>query len=257
MPDDLEIRAGINLLMYEGIPIQVTGENPPGEIANFGQAGLRPLLMENISRSNYTVPTPVQKAAIPIIMAGRDLMASSQTGSGKTAAFLLPILDFLISTDADSHPGASTCCPQAVIVTPTRDFARQIYVEARKLAMGSMIKPVVVYGGTNIGHQARMLMDGCNILIATPGRLVDFIEKGLISLKEVKFFVFDEADRMLDMGFMPQIENVLMSKDLPPNKSRQTLMFSATCPDDIQKAAQEFLNDYLFLTVGVFGGAFI
>jgi len=255
---NLGIRSGINFSKYANIPVSVTSQNedekPPGKIDNFAKAGLRPILMENIGKSNYTVPTPVQKNAIPIIMASRDLMACAQTGSGKTAAFLLPILHFLISTDADSHPGASTCCPQAVIMTPTRELAIQIYHEARKFAQGSMIKAAVVYGGTSTGYQSRKLMDGCNILIATPGRLMDYVDKDRISFREVKFFVLDEADRMLDMGFMPEIQKCVNEKDMPPKESRQTLMFSATFPDEIQTAAQEFLNDYFFLTLGVVGG---
>merc|ERR1712025_182581 len=201
------------------------------------------------------VPTPVQKNAIPIIMNGRDLMACAQTGSGKTAAFLLPIIHKLMESDADGCAGESTQCPQCVVITPTRELAIQIHNEARKFAQGSMIKSVVTYGGTSVNYQAVQLGKGCNILVATPGRLMDYVEKGRIGFKNLQYLVLDEADRMLDMGFMPDIQRCVTSPNMPDKGTRQTLMFSATFPDDIQ-TAQEFLaEDYLFLTVGLVGGA--
>jgi len=249
------ISSGINFAKYENIPVSVTGDNAPTAIAQFSTAGLRPMLMENITKCGYKIPTPVQKNAIPIIMAGRDLMACAQTGSGKTAAFLLPIIHKLISTQAESGTGSSTASPQALVITPTRELALQIYNEARKFAQGSMIKAVVAYGGTSTGYQARKLAEGCNILVATPGRLNDYVEKGTISFSNLQFLVLDEADRMLDMGFMPEIQKCTENPNMPEKEKRQTLMFSATFPDDIQTAAQDFLNDYLFLTVGLVGGA--
>jgi len=251
----LGISSGINFAKYEKIPVSVTGENQPKPITSFSTAGLRPMLLENVTKSGYGVPTPVQKNAIPIIMAGRDLMACAQTGSGKTAAFLLPIIHKLISTQADAGVGSSAASPQALVVTPTRELALQIYNEARKFAQGSMVKPVVAYGGTSTGYQARKLAEGCNILVATPGRLLDYVEKGKVSFKNLQFLVLDEADRMLDMGFMPEIQKCVDDPNMPEKGTRQTLMFSATFPDDIQVAAQDFLNDYLFLTVGIVGGA--
>merc|ERR1711887_419841 len=122
-------------------------------------------------------------------------------------------------------------------------------------AQGSNIKTVVAYGGTSSGFQARKLQQGCNILVATPGRLLDNVEKGRVSFRNLEFFVLDEADRMMDMGFMPEIQKCAEDPNMPEKGKRQTLMFSATFPDDIQTAAQDFLNDYLFLTVGMVGGA--
>merc|ERR1719184_420411 len=249
------ISSGINFGKYENIPVSVTGENKPQPIASFNDAAFRPLLLENVTKSSYKIPTPVQKNAIPIIMNGRDLMACAQTGSGKTAAFLLPIIHKLMESDADSCAGASTQCPQCVVITPTRELAIQIHNEARKFAQGSMIKSVVTYGGTSVNYQAVQLGKGCNILVATPGRLMDYVEKGRIGFQNLKYLVLDEADRMLDMGFMPDIQKCVTSANMPEKGVRQTLMFSATFPDDIQTAAQEFLNDYLFLTVGLVGGA--
>merc|ERR1719339_153632 len=253
------ISSGINFAKYENIPVSVTGENKPQPITNFNAAGLRPILMDNVTKSGYKVPTPVQKNAIPIIMSGRDLMACAQTGSGKTAAFLLPIIHRLIESEADACIGASTQRPQCVVITPTRELAIQIHNEARKFAQGTMVKSVVTYGGTSVNYQASQLQRGCNILVPTPGRLHDFVEKGRVSLAHCNYLVLDEADRMLDMGFMPEIQKMVKNEDMPkkaPEGQRQTLMFSATFPDEVQESAQEFLaDDYLFLTVGLVGGA--
>ena len=214
------ISSGINFAKYENIPVSVTGDNQPKAITQFSAAGLRPMLMENVTKSGYRVPTPVQKNAIPIIMAGRDLMACAQTGSGKTAAFLLPIIHKLISSQADSGVGSSTASPQALVITPTRELALQIYNEARKFSQGSMIKAVVAYGGTSTGYQARKLSEGCNILVATPGRLNDYVEKGTISFSNLQFLVLDEADRMLDMGFMPEIQKCSENPNMPEKGKR-------------------------------------
>jgi len=251
----LGITSGINFGKYENIPVSVTGDNVVQAVDAFENANLRPMLMENITKSGYKIPTPIQKHSIPIIMAGRDLMACAQTGSGKTAAFLIPIIHRLISSDADPGVGASSASPQALVITPTRELAIQIYNEARKFAQGSNIKTVVAYGGTSTGFQARKLQQGCNILVATPGRLLDNVEKGRVSFKNLEFFILDEADRMMNMGFMPEILKCTEDTNMPEKGKRQTLMFSATFPDDIQTAAQDFLNDYLFLTVGLVGGA--
>merc|ERR1719187_413892 len=252
------IASGINFAKYDDIPVEVTGDNKPSPIRSFGSAGLRPILVENITKSGYKVPTPVQKYGIPIIMAGRDVMACAQTGSGKTAAFLLPIIHKLIEGGAECGAGDSAASPQCVVITPTRELAIQIHNEARKFAQGSMVKSVVAYGGTSVFYQAGQLQRGCNIRVATPGRLLDFVEKGRVSFANCKYLVLDEADRMLDMGFMPEIEKMVEDPNMPkkaPEGDRQTLMFSATFPDEVQESAQEFLNDYLFLTIGLVGGA--
>ena len=177
----------------------------------------------------------------------------------------------MICSNADPGVGGSSATPQALIITPTRELAIQIYNEARKFAQGSNIKAVVAYGGTSTGYQARKLQQGCNILVATPGRLLDNVEKGRVSFKNLEFLVLDEADRMMDMGFMPEIQKCAEDPNMPEKGKRlvlcildhflnypfhrQTLMFSATFPDDIQVAAQDFLEDYLFLTIGLVGGA--
>merc|ERR1712240_629771 len=244
------ISSGINFAKYDSIPVS---------IKSFSSCGLRPILVENVAKSGYMIPTPIQKHGIPIVLAGRDMMACAQTGSGKTAAFLLPIIHRLIECNAEYGSGDSSQTPQCVVITPTRELAIQIHNEARKFAQGSVIKSVVVYGGTSVGYQISQLQKGCNLLVATPGRLLDFVEKGRVSFANCKYLVLDEADRMLDMGFMPEIQKMIEDPNMPKNGAengnRQTLMFSATFPDEVQTSAQEFLHDYLFVTIGLLGGA--
>jgi len=250
----LGISAGLNFDSYKNIPVKVTGKQKVVPIKTFEEANLRPLLMENIQKSGYKVPTPIQTNGIPIVLGGNDMMGCAQTGSGKTAAFLIPIVNSLIASNADSNSG-SKASPQALIVTPTRELANQIYAEARKFCAGSMLKCRVAFGGTSTGFQNNRLMQGCNILVSTTGRLLDFVEKGFISFENLKFLVLDEADRMLDDGFMPDVEKITENANIPKKEDRQTLMFSATFSDDVQEAAKEFLKeDYLFVTVGLVGG---
>uniref|UniRef100_A0A673A0P2 RNA helicase n=2 Tax=Sphaeramia orbicularis TaxID=375764 RepID=A0A673A0P2_9TELE len=146
--------------------------------------------------------------------------------------------------------------PEAIIVAPTRELINQIYMEARKFAFGTVVRPAVVYGGVNTAHQIRELSRGCNVLCGTPGRLLDIIARGKVGLSKVQYLVLDEADRMLDMGFEPDMRRLVGSPGMPSKENRQTLMFSATYPEDIQRMAADFLKtDYLFLAVGVVGGA--
>ena len=245
---------GINFKKYDDIEIKVSGENPPAPIDNFEAAGLRNIVLENIKKSGYTKPTPVQKHALPIIMDGRDLMACAQTGSGKTAAFAVPIINTLLDKPVDLVIG-STCEPQVIIVSPTRELTIQIWQQIVKFAHNSILKTVVAYGGTSVIHQGGKLTSGCHILVATPGRLLDFLDRGRIAFGSVRFLVLDEADRMLDMGFLPNIERMVDHETMVPLGERQTLMFSATFPDEVQHLAKRFLNNYLFLAVGIVGGA--
>lgn len=249
------ISQGINFDKYENIKVKCTGDNVPPPIKSFQSAGLRTLLNENVLKSGYTKPTPVQKHAIPCILQKRDLMACAQTGSGKTAAFLLPILHSLLEDGCDSHSGECPQKPQAVVVAPTRELAIQIKDEARKFSSSSVMRCVVAYGGTSSGFQLSVLMRGCNVLIATPGRLMDFVDRGKVSFEEVRYLVLDEADRMLDMGFLPEITRITSSAGMPRKGERQTLMFSATFPDEVQNLAKDHLSDYLFLVVGMVGAA--
>jgi len=251
------INSGINFSKYDNIKVKVDGENQPSPISKFANAGLGALLSSNVKRAGYETPTPVQKNALPIIMAGRDLMACAQTGSGKTAAFLLPMINKMIETRADGRPAeGGRVFPQAIIITPTRELAIQIHDEARKFSSGSSVVSQCIYGGTSVMSQrGELSRHGCNILVATPGRLLDFVERGTVGFKQVQFLVLDEADRMLDMGFMPDIRRCVDNVSMPAKNLRQTLMFSATFPEEIRRSARDFLHNQLFLQVGLVGGA--
>uniref|UniRef100_A0A673H861 RNA helicase n=1 Tax=Sinocyclocheilus rhinocerous TaxID=307959 RepID=A0A673H861_9TELE len=247
---------GINFDKYDDILVDVSGSNPPKAIMTFDEAGLCESLRKNVTKSGYVKPTPVQKHGIPIISAGRDLMACAQTGSGKTAAFLLPILQRLMADGVAASKFSEVQEPEAIIVAPTRELINQIYLEARKFAYGTCVRPVVVYGGINTGYTIREVLKGCNILCGTPGRLLDIIGRGKVGLSKLRYLVLDEADRMLDMGFEPDMRKLVGSPGMPSKEDRQTLMFSATYPEDIQRMAADFLKvDYIFLAVGVVGGA--
>ncbi|EDQ87224.1 uncharacterized protein MONBRDRAFT_35229, partial [Monosiga brevicollis MX1] len=247
---------GINFEKYDDIPVEASGNNVPAHISEFATAGLCELMTGNLELARYTVPTPVQKYSIPIVQAKRDLMACAQTGSGKTAAFLVPILNRVYETGPVPPPPnarRSQQFPVALILAPTRELAIQIYGEAQKFSYRSRVRICCVYGGASPRDQIQDLRRGCQLLVATPGRLVDFMERGVIGLDSIRFLVLDEADRMLDMGFEPQIRRIVEEDNMPQVGIRQTLMFSATFPKDIQMLAQDFLDDYVHLSVGRVG----
>ncbi|KAG0096164.1 DEAD-box ATP-dependent RNA helicase [Podila epicladia] len=250
---------GINFEKYDDIPVEASGNNVPEPVLTFTSPPLDPLLLENIELSKYTQPTPVQKYSIPIVGNDRDLMACAQTGSGKTGGFLFPILSELFKRGPAPLPenagmGRSRkAYPSTLILAPTRELASQIWEESRKFSYRSWVRSCVVYGGADIGQQLRTIDRGCDMLTATPGRLVDLIERGRVSLANVQYLVLDEADRMLDMGFEPQIRRLVEKEDMPGVDERHTLMFSATFPRDIQHLARDFLKDYIFLSVGRVG----
>ncbi|XP_048054710.1 DEAD-box helicase 3 X-linked b isoform X2 [Megalobrama amblycephala] len=257
---------GINFEKYDDIPVEATGHNCPQHIESFHDLEMGEIIMGNIALSRYTRPTPVQKYAIPIIKSKRDLMACAQTGSGKTAAFLLPVLSQIYtegpgealqamknSAQENGKYGRRKQYPISLVLAPTRELALQIYDEARKFAYRSHVRPCVVYGGADIGQQIRELERGCHLLVATPGRLVDMMERGKIGLDYCNYLVLDEADRMLDMGFEPQIRRIVEQDTMPPKGLRQTMMFSATFPKEIQILARDFLEEYIFLAVGRVG----
>lgn len=253
--------SAINFDKYDDIPIEFSGNNVPKMIYSFADSDLDELAISNVHLAGYKTPTPVQKYSTPIVSSGRDLMACAQTGSGKTAAFLLPIL----SRNFKSGPSKNfiegfnnvnryrALKPSTILLAPTRELAQQIYEESLKFSYRSWVRPCVAYGGQSINDQIRELERGCELLVATPGRLIDLITRGKISLTEVKYLVLDEADKMLDMGFEPQIRRIVQAEGMPPVGVRQTLMFSATFPPNIQALANDFLNDYVFLTVGRVG----
>lgn len=261
-PDDpSKQHTGINFEKYDDIPVEASGHDVPEPVREFTNPPLDDHLIRNIGLARYNIPTPVQKYSIPIVMGGRDLMACAQTGSGKTGGFLFPILSQAFQTGPSTNPAPGAggfgrqrkAYPTSLILAPTRELVSQIYEESRKFAYRSWVRPCVVYGGADIGSQLRQIERGCDLLVATPGRLVDLIERGRISLQNIKYLVLDEADRMLDMGFEPQIRRIVEGEDMPNVQDRQTLMFSATFPRDIQMLARDFLKDYIFLSVGRVG----
>ncbi|XP_055933116.1 probable ATP-dependent RNA helicase vasa-like isoform X2 [Argiope bruennichi] len=250
------VPTGINFSKYDGIHVDVSGANPPPPIDSFENSGLNQHLLSNIIHSKYKKPTPVQKYAIPIILKKRDLMACAQTGSGKTAAFLIPIVnDLIMDQNLPNNADQMTQEPLAIVVAPTRELVIQIGLEARKFSYDSTIKAEVLYGGTSTSYQSSRIKRGCHILAATPGRLLDFVDKGKVSFSQLRYLILDEADRMLDMGFSPAIRKMVEHSSMPQKGVRQTLMFSATFPEEIQKMASEFMHNYLFLTVGIVGAA--
>eukprot|EP00833_Pecoramyces_ruminatium_P012090 jgi/Orpsp1_1/1186122/evm.model.c7180000097036.1 len=251
--------SGINFDKYDNIPVEASGRNIPDPISNFAESELSELSKFNIELAGFSVPTPVQKSSIPIVLKNRDLMACAQTGSGKTGAFLFPILSQCFKSGPPKTPVENdykknqVIYPVSLILAPTRELAIQIFDEAKKYTYRSWVRPCVVYGGHPMADQIRELRRGCGLLVATPGRLCDLIERGHISLSLIKYLVLDEADRMLDMGFEPQIRRIVEEEDMTPTEDRVTLMFSATFPNDIQILARDFLKDYIFLSVGRVG----
>jgi len=239
----------IDFEKYDEIPVEVSGRDAPAAIQTWTDLDLGEGIQRNIQAAKYTKPTPIQRHALPIGMAGRDLMGCAQTGSGKTAAFLLPIIAQLVKSRY-SGSGGRQIAISALILSPTRELAQQTHAEAIKFAAGTRLKAGIVYGGASFGEQARRIQAGCDLLVATPGRLIDFVKRGQISLQMVKYLILDEADRMLDMGFEPDIRKIVETFDMPGTGRRQTMMFSATFPKEIQVLASEFLFDYVFLTVG-------
>jgi ATP-dependent RNA helicase RhlE len=200
---------------------------------SFELLGLKPELLRAVSEKGYTTPSPIQLQAIPTVLSGRDLIAGAQTGTGKTAAFVLPMLQRL----TESQQSGRT--PRALVLTPTRELAAQVAESAREYGKYVSLRTAVVFGGVSIGPQINALRSGCDLLIATPGRLLDLAEQRAVDLRDVQYFVLDEADRMLDMGFIHALRRIL--KLLPPQ--RQNLMFSATYSEEIRELAKRFLRD--------------
>ena len=203
---------------------------------SFESLGLSPALVRVLAEVGYTQPTAIQSQAIPLVLAGHDLLGGAQTGTGKTAAFALPMLQRL----SESAPPAGT--PRrirALILTPTRELAVQVHDSIRTYGKHMKLASTVIYGGAGMNPQLDAMRRGIDILVATPGRLIDHIERGSARLGEVELLILDEADRMLDMGFLPAIKRIL---NRLPSK-RQTLLFSATFEDSIKKLALEFMKE--------------
>ncbi|KAG0432041.1 hypothetical protein HPB47_021230, partial [Ixodes persulcatus] len=255
------ISTGINFDKYDSIPVEVSDPKFQVPFTSFEEMGLCDLLLRNLRRAQYTKPTPVQNrtrrraAGAGKLNATRVVSLTQRCGPSQ-AAFMLPILHTLLSDPALDNPShREVQTPQAVILSPTRELAIQIAHDANKYAYDSILKTVLCYGGTSVGHQLSQLSRGCHILVATTGRLKDFVEKGKVSFENLRFLVLDEADRMLDMGFEPDVRCLVGHPTMPAKGSRQTLMFSATFPEAIQMLAREFLVDSVMLSVGILGAA--
>jgi len=206
---------------------------------SFAELGLRPELLRAVEEAGYTIPTPIQAQAIPVILAGKDVMGGAQTGTGKTAGFALPILQKLAPM-ANTSPSPARHPVRALILTPTRELAVQVEESFRTYGKHTNLRSTVVYGGVDIKQQLGIVRGGVEILVATPGRLLDHIEQKSVYLGQVEIFVLDEADRMLDMGFIPDIKRIMAL--LPVTAKRQNLLFSATFSGEIKKLADQLLN---------------
>ncbi len=206
---------------------------------SFAELGLRPELLRAVAEAGYTTPTPIQVQAIPVILAGKDVMGGAQTGTGKTAGFALPILQKLAPM-ANTSPSPARHPVRALILTPTRELAVQVEEAVRQYGKYTNLRSTVVFGGVDIKQQLPIVRGGVEILVATPGRLLDHIEQKSVYLGQVEIFVLDEADRMLDMGFIPDIKRIMAL--LPATAKRQNLLFSATFSGEIKKLADQLLN---------------
>ena len=224
----------LTLMTESTQPVAPASEAPAPTFADFG---LHPLLLQSIAETGYTTPTPIQAQAIPVVVEGRDVMGAAQTGTGKTAAFTLPILHRLMPL-ANTSASPARHPVRALILTPTRELADQVYESVKRYSKQTPLRSAVVFGGVDIGPQKEALRRGCEVLVATPGRLLDHVEQKNVNLSQVGILVLDEADRMLDMGFLPDLERII--RLLPAQ--RQGLLFSATFSNEIRKLGRSYLN---------------
>ncbi|XP_063240903.1 uncharacterized protein LOC134541406 [Bacillus rossius redtenbacheri] len=222
--------------------ITVRGDNAPSPLLQFNETNFPDYLMEEIRKNGFSEPTSIQAQGWPIALSGRDMVGIAQTGSGKTLAYMLPATVHINHQEKLSRGDG----PIALVLAPTRELAQQIQTVARDFGSSSFIRNTCVFGGAPKGPQCRDLERGVEIVIATPGRLIDMLERGVTNLRRCTYLVLDEADRMLDMGFEPQIRKIL--EQIRPD--RQTLMWSATWPKEVRNLAEEFLNNYIQVNIG-------
>ena len=237
---------------------EILDDNINNKILSFKSIDFHPLLQKNITKMKYDLMTPIQKAIIPYILESKDCLGCAETGSGKTIAFLTPIISLLLKEGPpkedeeflkpNSKYTNSCSYPVCLIIVPTRELAEQIYIEARKLLYKTGIVVCKCYGGVPNDTQIRELRQGVDIVIGTPGRLNEFIEKKILYLNLIKYLVIDESDRMLDMGFKPQLEDIIIKNNQMAKKEyRNNLMFSATIPSEVQEIAYQFMKDECYL----------
>lgn len=257
-----------DISLYDNVPVDLSGSKSSAipvlstfeELyQTFGEM-IPDALVNNVRKVGYTRPTPVQRYALPCGLVGRDIMCCAQTGSGKTAAFLLPIIGRMMKVHESpvglmDTPFEGKCSPDTLIMTPTRELCIQIHEEAQKFCHRTPYRCCRVYGGEQTKIQLEDLAKGCDLMVACPGRLADFIGREVISVEKVYILVLDEADRMLDMGFEKSIRAIVEEHGMNKKEERQTMMFSATFPEDCQKMAQDYLYDYIWIGVGIIGSA--
>jgi ATP-dependent RNA helicase RhlE len=228
----------MEFMSTETVEVEQDVEQDAGlESTTFDQLGLSEELMKAVRDAGYTTPTPIQAQAIPLVLKGRDVMGLAQTGTGKTAAFTLPIVDRLLGGPQRTR---------ALVLTPTRELCVQVEESVKKYAMHAPISVVSVYGGVPLDPQEKKLRAGVDIVVATPGRLIDHLERQNVVFDDLEVLVLDEADRMLDMGFAPQINRIVA--DVP--SYRQTLLFSATMPPEVEALARKYLRKPVVVQVG-------
>lgn len=256
---------GADFNLYESVSTKVSGNNADNimKLADFDDLWRRypsripNSLWDNMQKCGFKTPTPVQRYAIPIGLEGRDMMCSAQTGSGKTAAFLIPMLASMIKHHKAvgdlAGPFEGACKPDTLILTPTRELCVQTYEDALRFCHNTKHRCYRVYGQQNAKTQLGELAKGADLIVATVGRLYDFVRAEIINLEEVNCLVLDEADRMLDLGFQEQIKEIVESHKMPSKEHRQTMMFSATFPDTVQEMAKDYLHDFLMIVVGSAG----
>ncbi len=213
---------------------------------SFDDLALAPQLLHAVRDAGYTHPTPIQEQAIPLALAGRDLIGLAQTGTGKTAGFTLPIVHNLISDPLTGSDGEPLHRVRVLILTPTRELAAQVEESFRKYGKYTELRVVPIFGGVGIEPQSKALRRGVDVVVATPGRLLDHMERQNVSFDDLEVLVLDEADRMLDMGFAPQLNRIV--SEIPPY--RQTLLFSATMPPEVEALARKYLRKPVVVQVG-------
>ncbi|KAM9314591.1 putative ATP-dependent RNA helicase DDX5 [Pholidichthys leucotaenia] len=222
--------------------VTVKGRDCPKPIVKFHEAAFPSYVMDVIVKQNWTEPTPIQSQGWPVALSGKDMVGIAQTGSGKTLAYLLPAVVHIQHQPFLEHGDGPIC----LVLAPTRELAQQVQQVAAEYGRASRLKSTCIYGGAPKGPQIRDLERGVEICIATPGRLIDFLECGKTNLRRCTYLVLDEADRMLDMGFEPQIRKIV--EQIRPD--RQTLMWSATWPKEVRQLAEDFLKDYVQINIG-------
>jgi ATP-dependent RNA helicase RhlE len=213
---------------------------------SFNDLKLVPEVLDAVRDAGYTHPTPIQQQAIPVALAGRDLIGLAQTGTGKTAGFTLPIIHNLLTAPLSASDGKPAHRVRVLVLTPTRELSAQVEASFRKYAKYTDLRVVPIFGGVGLEPQSRELRRGVDVVIATPGRLIDHIERGNVTFDDLEVLVLDEADRMLDMGFAPQINRIV--DEIPPY--RQTLLFSATMPAEVEALGRKYLRKPVVVQVG-------